>query len=133
MSRVLKHHRAQKKIALFTNTLFDFYHAHGRKMPWRSTRDPYKILVSEIMLQQTQVDRVRGKYIEFLKRFPTIKTLSRATLGEVIRVWSGLGYNRRAKYLHECAKKILATEGAFPTTLQDLTKLPGIIQRRTLR
>lgn len=96
-------------------------------MPWRKTRDPYCILVSEIMLQQTQVDRVRTKYAEFLKVFPTVNVLACASLGDVLRAWSGLGYNRRAKYLHECAKEIVhAHGGKFPSDEQELKKLPGI-------
>ncbi len=96
-------------------------------MPWRRTHDPYRILVSEIMLQQTQVDRVRTKYDEFLKRFPTVQVLASASLGEVLKIWSGLGYNRRAKYLHECAKKILEEYGGkFPNNFDELKKLPGI-------
>ncbi len=96
-------------------------------MPWRNTSDPYKILVSEVMLQQTQVDRVRTKYNEFLKKFPNVKALASAPLGDVLRVWSGLGYNRRAKYLHECAKKVVSEYGGkFPRTFSELTTLPGI-------
>ena len=96
-------------------------------MEWRRTRDPYRILVSEIMLQQTQVDRVRKKYVQFLKEFPTISTLAHAPLGDVLCVWSGLGYNRRAKYLHQCAKEVMKTYGGkFPNDEVSLKKLPGI-------
>lgn len=96
-------------------------------MPWRRTRDPFKILVSEIMLQQTQVDRVRGKYGEFLKRFPNATMLARASLGDVLRVWSGLGYNRRARYLHESAKRVVSLHGGkFPDDLERLRELPGV-------
>lgn len=96
-------------------------------MPWRNTRDPYRILVSEIMLQQTQVARVREKYGEFLKMFPTVRALAAAPLGEVLRAWQGLGYNRRAKYLHECAKMVVADyRGRFPNDMAALRKLPGI-------
>jgi len=111
----------------FTKILFAWHKAHYRDMPWRRTHDPYRILVSEIMLQQTQVDRVRTKYDEFLKRFPTVQVLASASLGEVLKIWSGLGYNRRAKYLHECAKKILEEYGGkFPNNFDELKKLPGI-------
>lgn len=75
-------------------------------MPWRKTRDPYKILVSEVMLQQTQVERVVPHYKKFLKEFPTARSLSRAPLARVLKAWSGLGYNRRAKYIHEAAKML---------------------------
>jgi A/G-specific adenine glycosylase len=96
-------------------------------MPWRRTHDPYRILVSEIMLQQTGVDRVRGKYAEFLAQFPDVSLLAHAPLGAVLRVWSGLGYNRRARYLHECAKKVVHEHGGkFPATFEELIKLPGI-------
>ena len=97
-------------------------------MPWRRTHDPYRILVSEIMLQQTQVDRVRAKYAEFLKVFPTVDVLAAASLGDVLRVWSGLGYNRRAKYLHACAKEVVRVHGGkFPKNEVELKKLPGIV------
>lgn len=96
-------------------------------MPWRNTKDPYWILVSEIMLQQTQVSRVRTKYSEFLKKFPNITMLAKASLGEVLRAWSGLGYNRRARHLHECAKVISAEHGGkFPYDTAKLHALPGI-------
>lgn len=96
-------------------------------MPWRNTRDPYRILVSEIMLQQTQVERVREKYGVFLKKFPTIRTLADAALGDVLQVWQGLGYNRRAKYLHECARAVVGKyHGQFPRDERLLRELPGI-------
>lgn len=96
-------------------------------MAWRNTHNPYRILVSEIMLQQTQVDRVRTKYVEFLKKFPNVQTLAEASLGDVLRVWSGLGYNRRAKYLHECAKRVVEEHrGKFPADIPTLMTLPGI-------
>lgn len=79
-------------------------------LPWRQTRDPYKILVSEIMLQQTQVERVIPFYNRFIKQFPTARTLARAKLPTVLKTWQGLGYNRRAKFLHEAAK-LIAKEG----------------------
>ncbi len=96
-------------------------------MAWRNTSDPYRILISEIMLQQTQVARVREKYAEFLKKFPTITVLADAPLGDVLTVWSGLGYNRRAKHLHQCAKELVtAYAGKFPHTYDELVLLPGI-------
>lgn len=111
----------------FTRVLFRWHKTHYRDMPWRKTHDPYRVLVSEIMLQQTQVARVRTKYAEFLKEFPTIEKLARMPLGEVLRAWSGLGYNRRARYLHECAKTIVREYGGkFPDDLSELKKLPGI-------
>ncbi len=103
------------------------YHQNPRSMPWRETRDPYAVLVSEIMLQQTQVERVRPKYDEFLGRFPTLATLASAPLTDVLKVWQGLGYNRRALYLKRCAEEIAAQHnGIFPSTVQELQALPGI-------
>lgn len=93
-----------------------------RDFPWRRTHDPYKILVSEIMLQQTQVSRVLIKYPEFLKKFPTLKALARARLADVLRVWQGMGYNRRALHLHTIAR----TVKKIPDTYDELRKLPGI-------
>lgn len=111
----------------FDQLLFKWHKDNYRDMPWRRTRDPYRILISEVMLQQTQVDRVRVKYVEFLKAFPTIVTLASAPLGDVLRVWNGLGYNRRAKYLHMCAKEVVRSYGGkFPKDETELKKLPGI-------
>jgi A/G-specific adenine glycosylase len=96
-------------------------------MPWRDTRDPYRILVSELMLQQTQVARVMEKYPAFMRKFPTVRSLARAPLGEVLVLWSGLGYNRRAKYLHLLAKEVVRSYGGkFPDDLESLLSLPGI-------
>jgi A/G-specific adenine glycosylase len=96
-------------------------------MPWRETRDPYRILVSEIMLQQTQVDRVRGKYVEFLAAFPDIATLAAAPFERVIAAWQGLGYNRRAVALHRCARILeLEHRGRVPDDTAALVALPGI-------
>lgn len=96
-------------------------------MPWRKTKDPYKILVSELMLQQTQVQRVLPKYSQFLKLFPTIKILAAAPLGEVLKAWQGLGYNRRAKFLHQLAQEVTKNhQGKLPRTEAELVSLPGI-------
>ena len=98
-----------------------------RDMPWRENTDPYFVLVSELMLQQTQVDRVIPKFHEFMAAFPTIQALAGAPLGDVLTVWSGLGYNRRAKFLHEAAKKTVTDfSGKIPDTLEGLVKLPGV-------
>ncbi|MEI7720117.1 MAG: A/G-specific adenine glycosylase [bacterium] len=95
-------------------------------LPWRATRDPYKILVSEMMLQQTQVARVIPKYHVFIKVFPDIQALAKAPFPKVLALWSGLGYNRRAKYLHQTAKLITEKYGGkFPKDLI-ATKLPGV-------
>lgn len=112
----------------FRRTVLEFFRAHGRKdLPWRKTEDPYKILISEIMLQQTQVHRVIGKYKEFLEKFPTVKKLAQASLVDVLNVWSGLGYNRRAKYLHDAARAIVQNHaGKIPESYEELRALPGI-------
>jgi A/G-specific adenine glycosylase len=101
--------------------LLDWFDEHRRDLPWRRTRDPYAILVSEVMLQQTQVSRVVPRYLAFLERWPTVADLAAASTAEVIREWQGLGYNRRALNLHRAARRI-AAEG-WP---DDLTKLPGV-------
>jgi A/G-specific adenine glycosylase len=101
--------------------LLAWFREHGRDLPWRRTRDPYAILVSEVMLQQTQVARVVPRYHAFLRRWPTVDALAAATSGDVIREWQGLGYNRRALNLHRAARRI-AAEG-WP---DDLTELPGV-------
>ena len=90
-------------------------------MPWRRTRDPYAILVSEVMLQQTQVERVRSRYLAWLERWPTVETLALASPADVIRAWQGLGYNRRGLNLHRAARQIAAD--GWPN---DLTELPGV-------
>ncbi len=107
--------------------LLRWYQEQGRRLPWRQTRDPYAILVAEMMLQQTQVDRVVPKYAAFLTAFPTIAALAGASRGEVIRQWAGLGYNRRAVHLHRIAQQVVADhDGALPTDPATLRDLPGI-------
>lgn len=112
----------------FVATVWRHYHKFGRHdLPWRNTQDPYRILVSEVMLQQTQVDRVILKYKAFLKKFPTIHALSHASLGDVLRAWQGLGYNRRAKMLHACASFVQkGHKGRLPHDFKALKALPGI-------
>ncbi|QQG50965.1 MAG: A/G-specific adenine glycosylase [Candidatus Saccharibacteria bacterium] len=98
-----------------------------RTMPWREDTRPYYILVSELMLQQTQVDRVIPKFEAFIKAFPSEQELAGASLADVLKLWSGLGYNRRAKYLHDAAKKIVnELGGEFPNTKEGLLALPGV-------
>lgn len=101
--------------------LLAWYAANGRDLPWRRTRDPYPILVSEVMLQQTQVPRVVPRYLEWLERWPTVEALAAAPRADVIRAWQGLGYNRRAVNLHRAAQRVAAD--GWP---EDLTELPGI-------
>jgi A/G-specific adenine glycosylase len=101
--------------------LLEWYAAAARPLPWRETRDPYAILVSEMMLQQTQVERVVPRYLSFLERWPTARALAEATPAEVIVEWQGLGYNRRAVNLHRAA--VVVAERGWP---DDLTELPGV-------
>jgi len=120
-------------IAEFRRTVWNFYTERGRHdLPWRlpgadGSFDPYKILVSEIMLQQTQVSRVIPKYAAFLKSFPHVQALAAAPLGDVLAVWNGLGYNRRAKFLWQAAHMIVDKyNGDFPSSIDGLRKLPGV-------
>ena len=113
--------------ARLRDDLLRWYRANARDLPWRRTRDPYRILVSEVMLQQTQVDRVIPKYHEFLARFPTFEALAAAATADVIRVWSGLGYNRRAVNLQRTAQAVVeGFDGEIPRDLPSLRDLPGI-------
>ena len=118
-------------IDAFRHTVLEYYERAGRHdLPWRESRpdksfDPYQILVSEIMLQQTQVSRVIPKYLEFLHKFPTVDALAVATTGDVVRQWQGLGYNRRAVYLWQAAC-IVASTHSFPDTIPGLRALPGV-------
>ncbi len=102
--------------------------AHGRNdLPWQNTQDPYRVWLSEIMLQQTQVVTVRGYFARFLERFPDVSTLASASLDDVLGLWSGLGYYSRARNLHRCAQHIMERHGgAFPATAELLETLPGI-------
>ena len=106
---------------LFASHLLAWFAVHARALPWRETRDPYAILVSEVMLQQTQVERVIPRYVRFLERWPTIEALAAAGAGDVIVEWQGLGYNRRALNLHRAARAV--AQDGWP---EDLTKLPGV-------
>ena len=111
----------------FRRLIRGFYESYGRPMPWRETRDPYRIFVSEIMLQQTQVPRVMQKYPEFIAQFPDFATLAAAELREVLLAWQGLGYNRRAKFLHGAAGLIVSRYGGeLPRDPGTLETLPGV-------
>lgn len=116
----------------FQKTVLEYYKNNKRNLPWRAPvlngrMDPYQIMVSEVMLQQTQAARVVNKYNQFLKAFPTIDALAEASLGDVLLQWQGLGYNRRAKYLRDAAIEVVQNyEGKLPTTVEGLKKLPGI-------
>jgi A/G-specific adenine glycosylase len=116
-----------RDIARFRSTVRSHYRRFKRRLPWRETHDPYRILVSEVMLQQTQVDRVVPRYVAFLQRFPTVRSLARAPQKDVLRAWQGLGYNRRALALHRAAGRIVEQYGGrVPSTQADLESLPGI-------
>jgi A/G-specific adenine glycosylase len=111
----------------FSDALLSWYAREARDLPWRRTHDPYAILVSELMLQQTQVDRVLPKYDAWMKRFPDLGTLSRARTKTILSHWQGLGYNRRALYLQRIAKTVTQElDGVFPHTREGLLALPGI-------
>lgn len=114
----------------FKATILQYFKRNGRHdLPWRLTKDPYRILVSEVMLQQTQVSRVLKKYPEFLKKFPTTKVLARAKNAEVLKAWQGLGYNRRALALKRAAESVERDfDGTFPRTAEALESLPGVGQ-----
>jgi A/G-specific adenine glycosylase len=107
--------------------LLQWFKKHGRDLPWRRTRNPYRIWISEIMLQQTQVDTVIPYYQRFLKAFPTVATLAKAGLSRVLKIWEGLGYYSRARHLHQAAKRIVEEfNGRIPDRLDELLSLPGI-------
>jgi len=116
-----------REIKKFQRIVYDYYLNFGRDLPWRSTDNPYEILVSEIMLQQTQVSRVVQKYVEFINTFHDIESLAEATLRDVLTVWQGLGYNRRALSLKRLAEIVNATYGGYvPSHVSLLMQLPGI-------
>lgn len=111
----------------FKRRLLAWFRAHGRDLPWRRTRDPYRILVSEVMLQQTQVARVEGYWDRFLSRFPTLEALAAAPPPMVREAWQGLGYYRRADNLHRLAREVVTNHsGALPRTADALRALPGV-------
>lgn len=112
---------------LFREYIWTYYAEHARVLPWRETDDPYSILVSEVMLQQTQVPRVLEKYRQFLGAFPTIEALASAPLRDVLERWQGLGYNRRAVALKNTAERVVAEfDGRLPADIGALKTLPGI-------
>lgn len=115
------------EIQAFQRKIYDYFNLHGRNLPWRQTANPYHIVVSEMMLQQTQVERVIDKYKEFVETFPDFDTLARAPLKDVLSVWQGLGYNRRALALKQCAEEIMSRyNGELPRNQDTLCTLPGI-------
>ena len=119
---------SSQTVSKFQNVVWDYYKENARKeLPWRKTRDPYYILVSEMMLQQTQVERVKPFYEVFIKKFPTIQKLAAAPLADVLKVWQGLGFNSRAKRLQDTAKAVIVRyDGILPKDSAMLEALPGI-------
>ncbi len=118
---------ASDQLPELRSALLRWYDQHRRDLPWRRTRDPYRIWLSEVMLQQTRVAAVLEHYRAFLRRFPNPRALADAPEDAVLAAWSGLGYYRRARMLHRCAKKIVAEhQGRFPQTAETLSELPGI-------
>lgn len=111
----------------FKETIWNYYHVQGRDFSWRNVDDPYKVFISEVMLQQTQTKRVIAKYEEFLEAFSSFEMLALASLRDVLSVWQGLGYNRRGKFLYEAAQIIIEIyNGILPNDPELLVRLPGI-------
>ena len=116
-----------RDIKKFQKTVWDYYNQHKRDFPWRKTKNPYHIWVSEVMLQQTQTDRVVPKYKAFLKQFPTVRSLASASQKDVLERWQGLGYNRRGLNLKRAGEEIVGRlKGKIPTEVDALMALPGI-------
>ena len=113
------------KTGQFATQLLHWYEEHGRELPWRETKDPYAIWLSEIILQQTRIQQGWAYWERFMKRWPTVELLAAATEDEVLREWQGLGYYSRARNLHTAAKQIVAM-GAFPNTIEDIRRLKGV-------
>ena len=114
----------EKKII---SALVQWFGENKRSLPWRETRDPFKIWVSEVILQQTRVDQGLPYYHRFIKSFPDVKKLAVANQEKVLRLWQGLGYYSRARNMHRCAKQVLVQyEGIFPKTYSNLIELPGV-------
>jgi len=119
------------RVAGLQERLLTWFAVNGRDLPWRRSIDPYAVLVSEVMLQQTQVSRVVSRYAEFLRAFPTLEALAGSPVADVLRIWRGLGYNNRAERLWRCAGEAVARvpagrRASLPETLEDLRALPGI-------
>lgn len=123
----MTHEFSHKKQKQLSDKLISWYRAHSRDLPWRRTREPYKIWLSEIMLQQTTVQQGTAYYLRFLKALPTIESLAKAPLDQVLKLWEGLGYYSRARNLHAAAQHIYeALDGKFPDTHEDILKLKGV-------
>ena len=126
-SREVRYAKNKTGIKKFQQMILRHYEDAGRRMAWRDTTDPYLVLVSEIMLQQTQVERVTTKFPEFINRFPDFISLANAPLAEVLRAWQGMGYNRRAIALQKCAQRVVSEcDGILPPDVETLATFPGI-------
>jgi A/G-specific adenine glycosylase len=111
----------------FRNKVWDYYRSYGRDLAWRHDPTPYEVLVTELMLQQTQVARVMERYPRWMKRFPSFEDLANASVAEVLEEWQGMGYNRRALYLHRIATAVVGEyRGVLPSDPAELVKLPGV-------
>ncbi len=118
---------SEQQIHLFQEKVLSFYEKHGRDLPWRKTTNPYKILLSEVMLQQTQVSRVIEYYTQWIARWPTIESLAEASRKDVLQAWMGLGYNRRAVHVHQAAHAIAKTfDGDVLQAMDHFDEVPGI-------
>jgi A/G-specific adenine glycosylase len=128
IDKICKSHQLNPQlIRSFQTEIYTYYQNHKRNYPWRETRDPYHILVSEIMLQQTQTNRSVDKYRQFIETFPNFKALAKAPLHDILTQWHGLGYNRRAIQLKQLSEIVLTTyNGKLPSTIHELRTLPGI-------
>ena len=115
----------QEAVREFQQKVMDWWSENARDLPWRNNPSPYEVMVSEVMLQQTQVNRVIPKYLEFLREFPTLEALAAAETKHLLIIWSGLGYNRRAMWLREAASQIIE-RGRFPEDAHELRQLKGI-------
>jgi A/G-specific adenine glycosylase len=116
-----------KEIKAFQGKIYDYYRLHRRDFPWRRTTNPYSIVISEIMLQQTQVERVHDKFLEFIHAYPDFDSLSKASQKDVLALWQGLGYNRRALALKRLAENVVSKHGGtLPQDVNALSRLPGI-------
>ena len=117
----------QEKIKRFQQKVFSFYKRYGRELPWRNTTDPYQILVSELMLQQTQVPRVVPYYEQWIARWPTLDALASASRADILKAWMGLGYNNRAVHLHQAVQKITAEfDGDVIAAMKQYKEIPGV-------
>src|SRR5881396_2515557 len=118
---------SSRSIPAFRRHLLAWYDANKRPLPWRQTRDPYRIWVSEVMLQQTRIAAATPYYAAFLRRFPTLRSLAAADADEVLAAWSGLGYYRRARHLHEAARAVVRDHaGRVPDDPATFSRLPGV-------